>query len=82
MSQTARFLLIPFRFQEGPWDSKVERICSQWKGTPYKLNMCHPGVGVDCVHFVAAVLDLLTACGLDDAVWRPADLERIGKELL
>lgn len=59
MSQTARFLLIPFRFQEGPWDSKVERICSQWKGTPYKLNMCHPGVGVDCVHFVAAVLDLL-----------------------
>lgn len=30
----------------------------------------------------AAVLDLLTACGLDAAVWRPADMERIGKELL
>ena len=30
----------------------------------------------------AAVLNLMTACGLDAAVWRPADLERIGKELL
>ena len=30
----------------------------------------------------AAVLDLMTACGLDAAVWRPADLERIGRELL
>jgi hypothetical protein len=30
----------------------------------------------------AAVLELMTACGLDAAVWRPADLERIGKELL
>lgn len=30
----------------------------------------------------AAVLELMTACGLDAAVWRPADLERIGRELL
>jgi hypothetical protein len=30
----------------------------------------------------AAVLELLAACGLDAAVWRPADLERIGRELL
>jgi hypothetical protein len=30
----------------------------------------------------AAVLELLSACGLDAAVWRPADLERIGRELL
>jgi hypothetical protein len=30
----------------------------------------------------AAVLELLTACGLDAAVWRPTDLERIGEELL
>ena len=30
----------------------------------------------------AAVLDLLTACGLDAGVWRPSDMERIGRELL
>jgi len=30
----------------------------------------------------AAVLELLTAAGLDAAVWRPSDLERIGRELL
>lgn len=30
----------------------------------------------------AAVLELLTACGLDAAVWRPRDLGRIGRELL
>jgi hypothetical protein len=30
----------------------------------------------------AAVLELMTACGLDAAVWRPADLTRIGEELL
>jgi hypothetical protein len=30
----------------------------------------------------AAVLELLSACGLDAAVWRPSDLERIGRELL
>ena len=30
----------------------------------------------------AAVLELLAACGLDAGVWRPADMERIGRELL
>jgi VRR-NUC domain len=30
----------------------------------------------------AAVLELMTACGLDAAVWRPSDLTRIGEELL
>ena len=30
----------------------------------------------------AAVLELLTAVGQDAAVWRPRDLEQIGKELL
>ena len=30
----------------------------------------------------AAVLDLLTACGLDAGLWRPSDMERIGRELL
>ena len=30
----------------------------------------------------AAVLDLLRACGLDAGVWRPADMDRIGRELL
>jgi len=29
-----------------------------------------------------AVLDLMAACGLDVAVWRPADLDQIGRELL
>lgn len=30
----------------------------------------------------AAVLELMTACGLDAAVWRPSQLDQIGKELL
>ena len=30
----------------------------------------------------AAVLDLLSACGLDAGVWRPSQLEQIGKELI
>ena len=29
----------------------------------------------------AAVLELMTACGLDAKVWRPADLQSIGEEL-
>ena len=30
----------------------------------------------------SAIIDLLTACGLDAGVWRPSDLQRIGEELL
>ena len=39
------------------WDSRVEELCSEWEGTPYRLNRCRPGIGVDCIHFAAAVLD-------------------------
>lgn len=30
----------------------------------------------------SAVLDLMAACGLDAKVWRPRDLDQIGRELL
>jgi hypothetical protein len=29
-----------------------------------------------------AIIDLLKACGLDADIWRPADLDRIGRELV
>ena len=34
-------------------------VCEQWEGTRYALNRRTMGVSVDCVHFVARVLDVL-----------------------
>jgi len=54
-------VILPFTFDPKPWDQAVETVCQSWVGTPYKLNRCVKGArgGVDCVHFVAAVLDEL-----------------------
>ena len=41
------------------WDSRVESICESWEGTPYRLNRGRRGLGVDCLHFGASVLDEL-----------------------
>lgn len=49
----------PLAYVRSPWEDKVEAACSSWGGTPYKLNKCLQGRYVDCLHFAAAVLDLL-----------------------
>lgn len=37
----------------------MEAACSAWLGTPYLHGRCARGIGVDCIHFGAAVLDEL-----------------------
>jgi len=44
-------------FQETAWDETVERSCASWEGTPYRHGKHFKGIGVDCLHFAAAVLD-------------------------
>lgn len=58
-SGMTKTLILPFQFVETEHAKKVESLCRIWKGTPYRLNDCTPGVGVDCIHFVAAILDSL-----------------------
>jgi len=38
----------------------LERAIGKWQGTPYRVGQQSPGVGVDCVRFVCAVLDDVT----------------------
>ena len=54
-------------FRPTRWDGLVDRVCRSLEGTPYRLNGCLKGLGVDCLHFAAAVLDELygTAHGKD-----------------
>lgn len=52
-----RHYVLPFRYVETPYADLVESKCMPWKGTPYSLSSCTKKVGVDCIHFVAAVLD-------------------------
>lgn len=54
-----RTVILNFTYLPSPWERRVEEVCSYWVGTPYRLNMCHPGEGVDCIHYGAAVLDRL-----------------------
>lgn len=56
---TVRLLPLGLVFAPNPWDARVDAVCQTWKGTPYKLNKCLKGIGSDCIHFVAAVLDEL-----------------------
>lgn len=39
--------------------ARLERILDSWDGTPYAIGQQMKGAGVDCVRFVAAVLDEL-----------------------
>ena len=39
--------------------SALRRYLESWLGTPYGVGQQQPGAGVDCVRFVAAVLDFL-----------------------
>lgn len=56
---SSRTTVLHFNYIPQPWMQIVEDRCLSWKGTPYKLNACEKGRGVDCIHFVAAVLDEL-----------------------
>ena len=44
-------------FRRTKWDVAVESACREWEGTKYKLNRSTVGVGVDCLHFAASILD-------------------------
>lgn len=50
---------IPLRFSRHEVEGVVEQACSAWDGTPYRHGQCAIGIGVDCIHFGAAVLDTL-----------------------
>jgi len=39
----------------------LKRALTNWKGTPYMPGQCLPGVGVDCLRFVAAM-----GCAMED----------------
>lgn len=52
-------MMMALLFRPTKWDEKVEQVCQAWEGTPYKLNRSVKGVGVDCLHFAASVLDAL-----------------------
>lgn len=41
-------------------EAALERALAPWLGTPYRVGQQAPGVGVDCVRFVCAVLDSVT----------------------
>lgn len=36
--------------------AKLQRAIELWAGTPYMAGQCRPGVGVDCVRYVDAIL--------------------------
>jgi hypothetical protein len=40
-------------------DAEVDAVCSEWEGTPYKHGKSIKGLGIDCIHFAAEVLDSL-----------------------
>ena len=47
---------------QAPWELffaqiKLLQVCEKWEGTPYMSGQCMPGVGVDCVRWICAVLD-------------------------
>lgn len=50
---------LPVRYRQTEHTDLVETICASWQGTGYGLNRRTKGVYVDCVHFVAGVLDEL-----------------------
>lgn len=50
---------IQLHFRPHATEGVVERVCSAWEGTPYRHGQCARGIGVDCIHFGAAVLDEL-----------------------
>ena len=56
---SSRTTVLQFAYKDRPWALRVDDICWSWERTPYKLNACKKKAGVDCIHFVAAVLDEL-----------------------
>ncbi len=53
--------MVPLEWQPGPCQLRrvLELNLRPWEDTPFMAGQCCPGVGVDCTHFVCAVLDKL-----------------------
>ena len=57
-----------------PWIAELQAVLQSWRGTPYAHGQCRRGVAVDCVQFVAAVLDELYGKPVKPLERKPADL--------
>lgn len=54
------FVWRPIQDRDGEMIGKrVQRVLESWEGTPYVLGACQKQRGVDCVRFVASVIDEL-----------------------
>jgi hypothetical protein len=49
--------VLPLRFQPRPWDERVRTVLETWRGTRYQAGQQARGRAVDCVRFIAGVLD-------------------------
>lgn len=57
----------------GPGPEGLREAIEGWAGTPYLEDTQCPGVGVDCVRFVCAILDVLSGQSTDISVM-PQDI--------
>ena len=53
--------IVPLEWTAGPCELRraLELAVKPWEDTPFMVGQCCPGIGVDCTHFVCAVLDRL-----------------------
>lgn len=53
--------IVPLKWKPGPAALRrvLALVVKPWADTPFMAGQCCPGVGVDCTHFVCAVLDEL-----------------------
>lgn len=53
--------IVPLAWTGGPAQLRhvLALAVKPWEDTPFMAGQCCPGVGVDCTHFVCAVLDAL-----------------------
>ncbi len=53
--------IIPLEWNPGPaaLRARLATVLKPWADTPFMAGQCCPGIGVDCTHFVCAVLDEL-----------------------
>lgn len=53
--------IVPLIWEAGTPELRavLARAIKPWEHTPFMVGQCCPGVGVDCTHFVCAVLDTL-----------------------
>ncbi len=53
--------IVPLTWHPGPpaLRKRLQPVLRNWEHTPFMAGQCCPGVGVDCTHFVCAVVDEL-----------------------